>query len=208
MIRRGITTGTSDDEAGPDLDLFRPYAERNAADRAGEIPATADRPRLANGGQPRGLSANGLVRTTGWLQIGRHQVSSGLVAAVVGLLAGIAAAAPVVRTAPVGAGVVIVSMLVVYGVWRLSLWLVPASAARNIAVVSAGSLCPDSWVRVYGSIGPVAQVEVCRMARDGALATTHPDGAIEVGLRGGATVSWPCQHQVHLVELLDSDTAG
>lgn len=176
-------------------DLFRPFPERDLDELIPAVWEVVDQPRLPSGRRPHGLTDNGLVRTTGWLRFRDRTVDSGLTVAVIGLLVAIGAAVPMVPAGPVAAGLVVVLLpSACYGIWRLARWLRPAATARTVAVVSAGTLAVDSWVRVYGSIGPVAQV---------ASSESDSDGLVRVRFRGGTTMTWPRRHLVHLVELAD-----
>jgi hypothetical protein len=165
-----------------DVDLFSKVA-----------PAAETGPGLVDGRAPRGLTPGGWVRTTGWLQVGDHPVSSALVAAVVGLLGAVVVAAALVRTHPVAAGVLVLTVPVVCGGawWLFTTRLKPASPARNIGTTPADELVPGDAVRLYGSIGPVGQVTTVTIGED-----------VEVDFRGGARQSWPRDRKVHLVRLL------
>lgn len=174
-------------------DLFGPREELFTPDDL------VDQPRLTGGGLPRGLMSNGLVRTTGWLQFGVRPVSTGLVAAALGLLAGAMVAVLVGSAGPVVVGLVLVLMpAAAYGSWRLLIRLRPASAVRNVDTASVRELRTNDWIRVYGSIGPVGQV---------ASATPGPDEVPSRTVRffGGATMNWPIDHRVHRVELSEVD---
>lgn len=165
-----------------DVDLFSKAA-----------PAAETGPSLADGRTPRGLTPGGWVRTTGWLQVGDHPVSSALVAAVVGLLGALVVAAALVETQPVAAGVLVLTVPVVCGGawWLFTRWLKPASPARNIGTAPAGELMPGDDVRLYGSIGPVGHVAAVTLGE-----------VVEVAFRGGTHQSWPRDETVHLVRLL------
>jgi hypothetical protein len=155
---------------------------------------TEPEPILAHGTPPRGLTEDGWVRTTGWLQVGDHPVSSASVAAVAGLLWASVGAAVLVREFPVIAGVLVLTAPVLCGVawWLFTSRVRPASTARNIETRSADDLVPGDLVRVYGSIGPVAQVAEVTFAGDD----------VSVAFHGGLDRSWPREHVVHVVELL------
>jgi hypothetical protein len=139
--------------------------------------------------RPRGLTEGGWVRTTGWLQIGDHPVSSIHLAALVGLLWALVGAAVLVGTHPVVAGWLVLVVPVLCGGfwWLLVTRLRPASAARNVGVKRADELVPGDLVRLYGSIGPVAEVV---------------DVTSGVEFAGGLRQSWPGDRLVHVVELL------
>lgn len=151
-------------------------------------------PILAQGTPPRGLTEEGWVRTTGWLQVGDHPVSSASVAGVMGLLWASVGAAVLVRSFPVAAGVLVLTVPVVCGVawWVFTCRMRPASTARNIETKRADSLAVGDLVRLYGSIGPVAQViEVSFSAEE-----------VGVTFHGGLHESWPHDRVVHVAELL------
>ena len=164
------------------IDLFAPPEER-AAD-----PLTPDdlidRPQLADGGRPRGLMDDGLVRTTGWIQLGNRLIGTGLVAAAIGLLLSITLAVVGWPASPTAIGVVFPLIPVAsYGLWRLATSLRPASRARNVSTACVRDLRANDWIRVYGSIGPVGQV---------AAAGPGPgDDVVTVRFFGGATMNWP-----------------
>ncbi|SFR27975.1 hypothetical protein SAMN04488564_11286 [Lentzea waywayandensis] len=150
-------------------------------------------PNLKDGRTPRGLTPGGWVRTTGWLQVGDHPVSSALLAAVVGLLGAVVVAAALVGTHPVAAGVLVLTTPVVCGGawWLFTTRLKPASPARNIGTTPADELAPGDNVRLFGSIGPVGRVAAVAIGED-----------VEVDFHGGARQSWPRDRTVHLVRLL------
>ncbi|MGW4209198.1 hypothetical protein ACWEIJ_14515 [Lentzea sp. NPDC004789] len=139
--------------------------------------------------RPRGLTEGGWVRTTGWLQVGDHPVSSIHLAALVGLLWALVGAAVLLGTYPVAAGVLVLAVPVLCGGfwWLLVTRLRPASAARNVGVKRADELVPGDLVRLYGTIGPVGEV----------VGVTSG-----VEFRGGLRQSWPGDRVVHVVELL------
>jgi hypothetical protein len=179
------------EEAVNDVDVdrfFTLFAKRQTA------VAAVDGPRLANGDRPRGLAADGLVRTTGWLQFGSRPISSALVAALIGLaVAALTSAAFVTSIPPIGGLIVLLPALCYCG-WRLlTVRLLPASTARAVGTALASEVTGGSWVRLHGSIGPVAQVASTRADSD----------LVEVMFVGGHQQSWPQQHRLHLAELLD-----
>ncbi|NKE60411.1 hypothetical protein FXN61_27920 [Lentzea sp. PSKA42] len=150
-------------------------------------------PALAHGGPPRGLTGDGSIRTTGWLQVGDHPVSSAHVAAVAGLLWALVGAAALVSTFPVVAGILVITTPVLCGAswWLLTTRVRPASSARNIGTKRADELAPGDLVRLYGSIGPIGQVVavIC-------------DEGVRVTFRGGGKRSWTRGQVVHVAELL------
>lgn len=151
-------------------------------------------PVLADGTPPRGLTKDGWVRTTGWLQIGDHPVNSAHIAAVVGLLWSSVGAAVLVRTMPVAAGVLVLTAPALCGVswWLLISRLRPASAARNVETTHAEELSPGDLVRLYGSIGPVGQVTEVTVGDD-----------VRVTFDGGTQRSWNTGQVVHIAEVLN-----
>ncbi len=187
-------TGPEERDAG--IDLFGTPAEPEPG------PLTADdlvdQPQLAGGGVPRGLLADGLVRTTGWLQFGAQPISTGLVTAIIGLLVGVLVA---IALWSVGPAVSALALLLFpgagYGAWWLLSRLRPASVARDLDVVPVTDLRTNDWIRAYGSIGPVAQV---------ASVAPAADGTAVIRYFGGTTVTWPLDHQVRRVELSEVDT--
>lgn len=151
-------------------------------------------PVLVNGTPPRGLTANGWVRTTGWLQIGDHPVSSAHLAAVMGLLWSAVGAAVLVTRVPVVAGVLVLTAPALCGVswWLLITRVRPASSARNVETARAEELAPGDLVRLYGSIGPVGQVTEVTVGDD-----------VRVAFHGGTRQSWRPGRVVHVAELLN-----
>ncbi|WP_086664398.1 hypothetical protein [Lentzea kentuckyensis] len=156
-------------------------------------PVVDPAPVLAEGTPPRGLTKDGWVRTTGWLQVGDHPVSSAHIAAVVGLLWSAVGAAVLVSRAPVVAGLLVLTTPALCGVswWLLISRVRPASAARNVETTYAEELSPGDLVRLYGSIGPVGQVTEVTVGDD-----------VRVTFHGGAHRSWHPGQVVHVAELL------
>lgn len=150
-------------------------------------------PSLADGRPPRGLTAEGWVRTTGWLQFGRHPVSSAYVAALAGLLWGLAGAAGLVDRSAVAAGALAVTtpVLCAGSWWLFTTRLRPASSARNVATKHADELAPGDVVRLHGSIGPVGQVTAVTFGEK-----------VQVHLHGGGRRSWARRRTTHIAELL------
>ena len=151
-------------------------------------------PVLAEGTPPRGLTGQGWVRTTGWLQVGDHPVNSAHIAAVVGLLWSSVGAAVLVSRAPVVAGLLVLTAPALCGVswWLLISRVRPASVARNVETLPAEDLTPGELVRMYGSIGPVGRVTEVLVAED-----------VQVAFHGGAQRSWRLGQVVHVAELLN-----
>lgn len=146
---------------------------------------------------PRGLTEQGLVRTTGWLQAGSETVNSGLVTMIICLLLALVAALALLPLAPVASGLVVFLLPAGgYACWRLvTTRLAPASAAHNVDVVAAASLEAGTWVRLYGTVGPAGQVTL--------VEPSTPDSSEEVlvTFAGGTTLTWPAEHEVHTVVL-------
>lgn len=143
-------------------------------------------PRLADGRVPRGLCADGTVRTTGWLLIGGQPVPSTVLSAL---------AAAAVLTPVLGWLGLAIGLLAGYGGWLLvTTWLQPASRFTAGPAVLATVLRPGQWARLYGSLGPVGQVS-------GTAATAAGD--LVVRFRGGAQVVAAPTDELVTVELLD-----
>ncbi|WP_199440416.1 hypothetical protein [Umezawaea beigongshangensis] len=110
--------------------------------------------RLPDGSAPRGLMPDGVVRTTGWLQVARRPISSGVWAVLVGFFAGL----PLVSS-PGTAWLPLLTPVVAWGLWKLwTIRLRPASKAVNTGLVPAAHLVAGDLVRLYGSAGPVGVV--------------------------------------------------
>lgn len=164
------------------VDLFS-----KPADIADPPPARAD------GTPPRGLTPGGWVRTTGWLQVGHHPVNSALLATVAGLLWALVGAAALVREFPVAAGIVTLTVPVLFGLswWVFTTLLRPASSARNVDTKYADELVSGDVVRLHGSIGPIGQVSAVTAAEN-----------VRVTFHGGAHQVWARERIVHVAELL------
>jgi hypothetical protein len=177
---------------GEEVDrFFTTFAKRHTdsaeADPGGE-------PRLRDGGTPRGLVGNGIVRTTGWLQFGHRLVSSAFVAALAGLPVAAVIIAALVTTVPPVGGLIALLPALCYGGWRLLTFrLVPASVARNLGAVAVEDVEAGGWLRLHGSIGPVAQVDSTRAGST----------VVEVTFVGGICQSWPRGHRLQAAEVLD-----
>ncbi|MCO1578958.1 hypothetical protein M8C13_24700 [Crossiella sp. SN42] len=149
-------------------------------------PDEVEPPLLPDGRTPRGLSADGLVRTTGWLIIGGRPVPTPALTA----LAGAAVLTPVLGWLGLAIGLV-----AGFGCWQLVIsWLQPASRFTAGPAVLASVLRPGQWARLYGSLGPVGQVS-------GTAATASGD--LVVRFRGGAQVVAAPTDELITVELLD-----
>jgi hypothetical protein len=143
---------------------------------------------------PNGLLDDGLVRTTGWLQLGARPISSGIVAALVCLPHAVVVALALMPASPIAALLTTVLLpLVGAGVWLLAHTLVPASRARNVEVLPAGELTAGLAVRLHGSIGVVGRIR----------STSVADGRVDIAFQGGTTWTWAADHPVQVVELLD-----
>ncbi|WP_434449240.1 hypothetical protein [Lentzea sp. E54] len=144
----------------------------------------------------RGLLDDGLVRTTGWLQLGTHAVSSEAFCALVFLLHGLVIAIALVPANPVLAGLIVLAAPPCgWALWRLvTTRLLPASRTRGTGTVEARLLVPGGWVRVHGSIGPAGKVT---------STTSGGDEEVTVWFAGGLWRVWPVDHQVHVVEVVD-----
>jgi hypothetical protein len=139
---------------------------------------------LPDGSMPRGLCPNGIVRTTGWLQIGRTPISSGLWVVLAGLFLTIPFGLPWLPflTAALGfAG---------WKVWTLRVR--PASRAVNLESKPVAELLPGEWFRLYGTAGPVGEVEALQL---------DPSGWLRVWLHGGRELTLAPGYPVRRVEL-------
>ena len=157
-------------------------------------PAHVDEaPTTADGLPPRGLTPGGWVRTTGWLQVGDHPVSSSHLAAAAGLLWALVGGILLMARFPVAAGVLVIGAPVVCGTswWIVTTRVLPASSARNIGTKPVGELVPGELVRLYGSAGPVGQVAEVWHGKD-----------VRVEFHGGERRSWGHDRVVYLAELL------
>jgi hypothetical protein len=135
---------------------------------------------------PHGRRPNGLVRTTGWLQIGRTPISSGLWATLAGFFLTIPFGSPWLPFLAAALG---------FAGWKV--WirrLRPASRAVNLDPKPVTELEPGEWVRLYGSAGPVGEVE--------ALQLDH-GGRLRVWLYGGQELATRSDRWVRPVELRD-----
>lgn len=155
---------------------------------------TETAPCLADGRPPRGLTPDGWVRTTGWLQFGDRPVGSAYIVALAGLLWALVVAFALLPTTPVASGAVTLLVPVLAGMsWSFFITRVkPASAARNIGTTRAADLSPGDTVRLCGSIGPVGHVTAVTVDED-----------IRIDFHRGVHRSWAPDHVVHRVELLD-----
>ena len=139
---------------------------------------------LPDGSMPRGLCANGTVRTTGWLQIGRTPISSGLWVVLAGFFLTIPFGVPWLPFLCGARG---------FAGWkRWTLRLRPSSRAVNLEAKPVAELLPGEWFRLYGSAGPVAEVEALQL--DSA-------GWLHVWLRGGRELTLAPDYRVQRVDL-------
>lgn len=104
---------------------------------------------LPDGTAPRGLRQDGTVRTTGWVQIWRFPVSSGLWAVLASFF----------LTLPTTPWVTFMAMPVGFVLWKLctAKWI-PASRAVNTGRTPVTQLTVGQLIRLYGTAGPVGQV--------------------------------------------------
>lgn len=139
---------------------------------------------LPDGGTPRGLCPNGMVRTTGWLQIGKVPISSGVWATLAGFF----------LTAPFGlAWLPLLSAALGFAGWKAwTLYVQPSSRAVNLDSAPVSELLPGEWFRLYGSAGPVGEVEAMRLDQGGWL---------HVWLTGGRELTLAPDYQVRRVRL-------
>ncbi|MFC0544887.1 hypothetical protein [Kutzneria chonburiensis] len=135
---------------------------------------------------PHGLRPNGIVRTTGWLQIGRTPISSGLWAVLAGFF----------LTVPFGSSwLPFLAAALAFAGWKV--WvrrLRPASRVVNLDAKPATELWPGEWVRLYGTAGPVGEVEELEVDNAGRL---------RVWLHGDHQLPLPPGLWVRPVELRD-----
>ena len=140
--------------------------------------------RLPDGRTPRGLCPNGMVRTTGWLQIGRVPISSGVWPALAGGLLSLPFGVPWLPFPSAAAG---------FALWQIWIrYVQPSSRAVNLESTPASELRPGDWFRPYGGIGPAAQVAETRVV-DGDL--------LHVRLHGGRELTLSPDFRVRRVRL-------
>ena len=139
---------------------------------------------LPNGGTPRGLCPNGMVRTTGWLQIARTPISSGLWATLAGFF----------LTIPLGGTwQPFLAAALGFAGWKLwTLRIQPSSRAVNLESKPVAELLPGEWFRLYGSAGPVGEVEALQL---------DPGGWLHVWLYGGRQLTLAPDYRVRRVQL-------
>jgi hypothetical protein len=141
---------------------------------------------LRDGSRPRGLLADGTIRTTGWLQVGTRPVSSGLWAAFTGFWFGL-------LLVPVFGGAPLFTPLVGYLLWKwhTTKWR-PASKAVNTGRVTASGVETGQLIRLYGSAGPVGKV---------AAIGADAEGRVRLRITGGQEFLRVPLDQVCVVEL-------
>ncbi len=142
--------------------------------------------RLPDGRTPRGLRPNGMVRTTGFVQVGRAPVSSGVWPALAVGLVALPFGPPWLPVPCAAAG------FLLWEVWIR--YVQPCSRAVNLDSVPAVELRADDWFRPYGGIGPAGQVARTRV---------DPDDLVHVTLRGGRELTLSPDFQVRRVRLRD-----
>ncbi|MFI9382981.1 hypothetical protein [Kutzneria sp. NPDC052558] len=142
--------------------------------------------RLPNGSAPRGLCPDGIVRTTGWLQIGRKPISSGLWAVLAGFFLPL----------PFQLGwLPFLTAALGYAGWKIwTLRVRPSSRVVNLEARPVAELTPGEWFRLYGSAGPVAEVEALQLDQGGWL---------RIWVRGGRELTLAPDFRITPVELRD-----
>ncbi|QUQ70251.1 hypothetical protein [Kutzneria sp. CA-103260] len=141
---------------------------------------------LPDGRTPRGLRPNGMVRTTGFAQVGRVPISSGVWPALACLLAALPFGVLWLPLPCAAAG------FILWEVWIH--YVQPCSRAVNLDSVPASELQPGDWFRPYGGIGPAAQV---------ALTQPAPGDLLHVWLHGGRELTLSPNFRVRRVRLRD-----
>src|SRR5437763_10221711 len=126
--------------------------------------------RLPDGREPRGLLPNGMVRTTGWLRVGRVPVSTGVWPALAAALGTLPSGVPWLPFPCAAAG---------FALWQVWIrYVQPTSSAVNLDSVPALELRPDDWFRPYGVIGPAAPVLDVESAPADHLRSTNRGGRV------------------------------
>lgn len=137
---------------------------------------------------PRGRRRDGTIRTTGWLQLGPHPVSSGLWATLTGAIPGFT----LIHACP---WLALVLPAAAYALWRVTTRrLLPASTAVNRDRRRADRLRPGTAVRLHGPIGPVGVIT---------RVTSAADDRVLIAFDGGGTRLLPADAECHVVELRD-----
>ncbi|MGI8313131.1 hypothetical protein [Saccharopolyspora hattusasensis] len=135
---------------------------------------------------PRGHQPDGTIRTTGWLQLGKIPISSGLWATLTGAALGLA-------LIDLHAWLPLILPAAAFAAWfATTRWLRPASAATNVEQVNADELLPGDAIRIYGPIGPVGIVD---------QVTPANNQQVLVRFTGGTQRFLPEDARCHLVQL-------
>lgn len=133
----------------------------------------------------RGSRPDGTIRTTGWLQVGRYPVSSGIWAALAGAAAGLMLDGFSLLPALFGA--------IAWTVWKIATrWVWPSSVVINRENLEVTKLRPGMYTRIYGAIGPVGVIDH--------IAIPHHDRAI-VYFTGGTVHQVSAQSRCCVVEV-------
>ncbi|MBB5158329.1 hypothetical protein [Saccharopolyspora phatthalungensis] len=175
-----------------------PQPENTAREPLGKITSETTRDDLTAGdetsfdfptqpGQPaRGRQPDGTIRTTGWLQLGRWPISSGLWAALAGAALGLA-------LIDLYTWLPLILATTAYATWFAAIrWVRPASAATNLELVYADELEPDDAIRIHGPIGPVGIVDQITPANS---------QQVLIRFTGGTQRFLPADTRCHLVKL-------
>ncbi|MGW3471019.1 hypothetical protein ACWDKQ_21760 [Saccharopolyspora sp. NPDC000995] len=118
----------------------------------------------------RGHRPDGTIRTTGWLQLGKIPISSGLWAALTGAALGLA-------LIDLQTWLPLTLAAAAFAAWfATTRWWLPASAATNIEQVNADELLPGDAVRIYGPIGPVGLVDQVTLANNQQVLVRYSGG--------------------------------
>ncbi|MEV0699697.1 hypothetical protein AB0I53_17575 [Saccharopolyspora sp. NPDC050389] len=135
---------------------------------------------------PRGQQPDGTIRTTGWLQLGRRPISSGLWAVLAGAALGLA-------LIDLNTWLPLILPAAAYATWFATIrWIRPASAATNLELLHADELLPGDAIRIYGPIGPVGIVD---------QVTPATNQQVLVRFTGGTQRFLPEDARCHLVAL-------
>ncbi|MER7011796.1 hypothetical protein ABT324_10250 [Saccharopolyspora sp. NPDC000359] len=135
---------------------------------------------------PRGQRPDGTIRTTGWLQLGRHPISSGVWAALAGAASGFAL---IDLATWLPAALPALTCTAWYATTR---WLRPTSPAVNRERVRADELLPGDPIRLHGPIGPVGIVE---------QVTPDTQQHVRIRFTGGTHQTLPADTRCHVVHL-------
>lgn len=162
MLRKMLAHSTRHPAPDPDDDTAVIAAIRVVPDAVVPPPAPAGTPVAAAPPPPpapapvlpnaRGLRPDATIRTTGWLQLGRYPISSGVFAALAGLSLG-------TLLLPWNLALPPLMGALGYVLWKVAtVWMWPSSSVVNRGEVRAGDLRPGMCVRIYGPIGPVGVI--------------------------------------------------